>query len=103
MFATFGWAADNDFFDLHPYEFPVIISEVHRICFFPDYYNRSQNIIIEWDEKLHQTAARKTKDKRRDSLIRSIHPEIKIIRIAEQSFLEDEERLKYIEQELRNE
>lgn len=99
---TFNWEADDDFFDLHPYEFPIIISEAHKICFFPDYYNRSKNLIIEWDEKLHQTPARKTKDKRRDSLIRSIHPTIRIIRLVEQSFLENEERLKYIEKELSN-
>lgn len=96
----FDWDNDESYFEYHPYEFPLIISEKHKICFFPDYYNKTRNLIIEWDERYHNSKKCKTKDKRRDSLILNKIPKILIIRLPENSFNSDEERVEYIEEKL---
>jgi len=91
-----NWLLDEDYFESNPYEFPLIVSEKYMICFFPDYYNKTKNIIIEWDERYHKSNKIKIKDKRRDSLIKNKFPDIKIIRLPENNFSSYEERFKFI-------
>jgi hypothetical protein len=96
MKEVFNWKDDNDYFDGHPYEFPLVISKKNFICFFPDYYNKSKNLIIEWDEKSHLRSKQATQDKRRDSLILNKYPDVKIIRLPENNFSSYEDRYKFI-------
>jgi hypothetical protein len=77
------WEEDEMYYDGSPYEFPLIISKAAKICYFPDFYNRTKGIVVEWDERAHKYGRRATKDKRRDSQIKKKYPEIIIIRLAE--------------------
>jgi len=89
-----GWCTDTDYFDKHPYEFPLVISTTNKICYFPDYYNVSKQLIIEWDERAHKYGSRKTKDLRRDAQIKTKYPGILIIRLPEE--LSEEEKMNKI-------
>lgn len=96
----FNWENDEDYFECNPYEFPLIVSIEKQICFFPDYYNKTKNIIIEWDERYHKSKKMITKDKRRDSLIKNKFPIMKIVRLPEENFHSNDERFKYISEQI---
>lgn len=101
MRKEFGWEQDLDYFELHPWEFPLIISKEKCICFFPDYYNKSKNIVIEWDEPNHQKSKKASQDKRRDGIISNKFPETTITRLQENNFASDEERYEFIKRNLK--
>jgi very-short-patch-repair endonuclease len=87
---------DEIYYDTCPYEYPLIVSRTAQICYFPDFFNKTRNIVIEWDESAHKYGHRATKDKRRDSQIMRKYPGIKIIRIDEDLI----DKVKYIREQL---
>jgi hypothetical protein len=85
-----AWAKDEVYFAGHPYEYPIVVSEDRRRAYFPDLYNKSRELIIEWDEVHHQKDLVRVRDAERTESLLAHNPRLRIVRIDEASLPADE-------------